>query len=653
MCGVAGLWSAKFLTEINGQALLERMTRAVRHRGPDGDGHWFDPTTNVGFGHRRLAIIDLSPTGLQPMQSASGRYVITFNGEVYNYQDVRKTLEAAGLAPKWRGSSDTEVMLAAIEAWGLERAVTEFVGMFAFALWDRQQRQLHLVRDRLGVKPLYYSLTSHGLCFGSELKSLQLYPGFDGTIDHASLEGYLRANCVPGHRTIYVGARKVAPGTIATFRSPEAAPTTTRWWNPADVARSGLEHPFAGGTEDAVAELERLLRDAVRLRMVSDVPIGAFLSGGIDSSTVVALMQSLSGRPVHTFSIGNENAAFDESQAARAVGRHLSTHHTPLTVTSKDALDVIPLLPAMYDEPFADSSQIPTYLVSKLARRDVTVALSGDGGDELFGGYTRHIWSSRLYWAMHHLPSSSRRLLSGAVNALSPSQWNEVFDRGQPLLPKLRLPGIRMHKLATVLASASASDMYDVLASHWLPGDRLLDGAPSVAVDTMTPSWPMPPGEKDTVSQYMMYRDLVGYLPDDILTKVDRASMAVSLEVREPLLDHRLVAFAWSLPQRLKVRGSTGKWVLREVLRRHVPPDLVSGPKMGFAVPLGEWLQGPLRDWAESLLDEHRLRRDGFFNVSLVRERWRQHLEGTRSWEYHLWDVLMFNAWLDQSRAAA
>ncbi len=651
MCGVAGFWASQPLSQGNANALLERMTTAVKHRGPDGAGAWFDVESHVGLGHRRLAILDLSPTGLQPMTSASGRYVMTFNGEVYNFHEVRQALEAAKLAPVWVGSSDTEVMLAAIEAWGLEEAVTRFVGMFAFALWDKNARTLQLVRDRLGVKPLYFSTTPAGLCFGSELKSLRVYPQFDTSIDGAAVAGYLRANCVPGHRTIFKGSRKVAPGTIATFRAPHGAPHITRWWSPADVARTGLENQFTGSAQEATLELERLLREAVRLRMVSDVPLGAFLSGGVDSSTVVALMQQQSSRPVHTFSIGNESAAFDEAGAARAVARHLNTHHTAMTVTSRDALDVIPKLPTMYDEPFADSSQIPTYLVSALARRDVTVALSGDGGDELFGGYTRHVWSPRLWRAMEHLPKSTRLMLSSAVNALTPSQWNRVFAKGGSLLPKLRLPGARMHKLASVLAASSPANMYDVLASHWLPGDRMLDEEQGVAVDTVTPSWPMPHGQSDTVAEYMMYRDLVGYLPDDILTKVDRASMAVSLEVREPLLDHRLVAFAWSLPQKFKVRGTTGKWVLREVLHKHVPQSAVSGPKMGFAVPLGEWLQGPLRDWAEGLLSEARLRSDGFFNVSLVRERWRQQLSGTRPWEHHLWDVLMFNAWRDEMKS--
>ncbi len=648
MCGVAGFWNIKALSELDAQGLLERMNTAVRHRGPDGAGAWFEPEAQVGFAHRRLAILDLSPTGFQPMRSASGRFVITFNGEVYNFREVQAELERAGLAPKWKGSSDTEVMLAAIEAWGLEPALTRFVGMFAFALWDKTEQQLHLVRDRLGVKPLYYALTPQGLCFGSELKSLRQYPGLETRIDPTAVAGFMRANCVPGHRTIFLGSHKVAPGTVVTLRRADAPPHISRWWNPAEVAREGLDRPFTGDEHEATDELERLLREAVRLRMVSDVPLGAFLSGGIDSSTVVALMQTLSDRPVHTFSIGNEAAAFDEGGAAKAVGRHLNTHHTPLTVTSKDALDVIPSLPAMYDEPFADSSQIPTYLVSKLARRDVTVALSGDGGDELFGGYTRHVWSPMLWRGMQYLPERSRQVAADAVSSVTPAQWERVFETGRSFLPKLRLPAQRMQKLASVLAAASPASMYDVLSSHWLPGDRLLEESVSMPVDTATPAWPMPTGRSDLVAQYMMYRDLTGYLPDDILTKVDRASMSVSLEVREPLLDHRLVAFAWSLPQRLKVRGSTGKWLLRQVLHRHVPKELVSGPKMGFAVPLGAWLQGPLREWADGLLGEKRLREDGIFNVSLVRERWRQHLAGTRQWEYHLWDVLMFNAWRDE-----
>ncbi|MBL9039818.1 MAG: asparagine synthase (glutamine-hydrolyzing) [Archangium sp.] len=652
MCGITGFWGAAAFSDERARAVLEAMTSALRHRGPDGDGAWFDVRAQVGFGHRRLAIIDVSPTGLQPMFSASGRYAITFNGEVYNFAAIRRELEQRGLAPVWRGSSDTEVMLAAIDAWGLEPALNRFIGMFAFGLWDGETRALHLVRDRLGVKPLFFSQTPQGLCFGSELKSLAPFPGFDTSLDLVAVSGYLRANCVPGTRSIFSGARKVAPGTFVTFTGPKAAPKTHRYWNPADVATQARAEPFRGDAREATDALEALLRDAVRLRMVSDVPLGAFLSGGVDSSSVVALMQALSDRPVRTFSIGNQSAAYDEGRAARAVARHLNTHHTALTVTAEDALAVIPQLPAMFDEPFADSSQIPTFLVSKLARRDVTVALSGDGGDELFGGYTRHVWGGQVWAAARVLPAPLRRLLGSSMASLTPTQWDDMFRLARPLVPAFRLPGIRMHKLASLLTSSEAPQrMYESLASHWLPSDGLL--RPEVyAAETDDPEIPACPFVADSaesVSAYMMYRDLVGYLPDDILTKVDRASMAVSLEARDPLMDHRLVAFAWSLPTELKVRRGTGKWLLRQVLHRHVPEKLVSGPKMGFAVPLGEWLSGPLRDWAEPLLSESRLRADGLFDVDMVRSRWKEHLAGTRPWAHHLWDVLMFNAWRDAS----
>lgn len=641
MCGITGFW-APDLGASEGTAALDAMNTAVKHRGPDGADTWHHAAGGPAFGHRRLAIVDLSPTGQQPMRSASGRFVITFNGEVYNYRELRAQLDAERRAPAWRGSSDTEVMLAAIEAWGLTDAVQRFIGMFAFALWDDQARELHLVRDRVGVKPLYFAQPGGALCFGSELKSLRCFPGYGTSIDLGSLAGYLRANCVPGERTIFEGTARIGPGTIATFREPGGAPQLTRYWDPAQVALDGLRSPFRGSAEDAVEALDHLLRDAVRLRMVADVPLGAFLSGGIDSSSVVALMQAQSSRPVHTFSIENERPDFDEGPAARAVARYLNTHHTAFTVTAKDALDVIPLLPAMYDEPFADSSQIPTYLVSKLARRDVTVALSGDGGDELFGGYVRHVWGPRLWRVERRLPFPLRRSAAALITRLSPEGWNRAFERAGPFAPAMRIPGIRMHKLASVLAAASPTEMYETLSSHWLPGDSVLTREVR-ATDTGGPAAPAEVARQ--TAHYMMYRDLVGYLPDDILTKVDRASMAVSLEAREPLLDHRLIAFAWSLPLRFKVRGPTGKWVLRRVLDRYVPPALLSGPKMGFGVPLGAWLRGPLRPWAESLLSPAQLERDGYFDARVIGQRWREHLAGTRPWEYHLWDILMFQAW--------
>jgi asparagine synthase (glutamine-hydrolysing) len=642
MCGITGLWSSPHIP--HSLSTAELLTSTLAHRGPDASGQ-LSPTQNLSLGHRRLSIIDLSPAGAQPMLSASGRFAIVFNGEVYNFKSLREQLEREGRAPPWRGGSDTEVMLAAIEAWGLDAALTRFIGMFAFALWDAAERRLHLVRDRLGVKPLYWTRTPTALAFASELKALRVLPDFDTTLDRTALGGYLAANCVPGSRCIYRGTHKAPPGTVLTFSDWNAEPRLTCYWDPAAIARRGQQTRFAGTDVEAIDALDALLRDAVKLRMVADVPLGAFLSGGVDSSTVVALMQAQSARPVHTFSIENEAAAYDEGTAARAVARHLNTHHTPFTVTAKDALDVIPLLPRMFDEPFSDSSQIPTYLVSKLARRDVTVALSGDGGDELFGGYTRHLYAPRLGAASRFLPARLRHRLASAITSLSPDAWDSFFQYGKPLLPPMRIAGIRMHKLAAALDADRPDGIYEVLASHWTKADHLL------ADDT---AWPEPPARtftRDTtedLAHEMMLRDLTGYLPDDILTKVDRASMAVSLEAREPLLDHRLVEFAWTLPLSMRVRGTTGKWILREVLARYVPRDVISGPKMGFGIPLGPWLRGPLRDWAESLLRPASLAEIGL-DPDVIHRRWREHLNANRPWEYHLWDVLMLQAW----RAAA
>ncbi len=637
MCGITGFWAAERF-ERRPEDILSEMNASLRHRGPDGEGTWSGD--RVHLAHRRLSIVDLTPTGHQPMPSASRRFVITFNGEVYNFAALRRQLEDERRSPAWMGTSDTEVMLAAIEAWGLETAVSRFVGMFAFALWDTLERRLHLVRDRLGVKPLYWTQTQHGLAFASEVRALRRFPSFDTSIDRGALAGFLRANCVSGAPAIFVGTHRQEPGTIATFSSCTAAPLVHRFWDANAVARAGLRDPFSGSDEEAIEQLDVLLRDAVRLRMVADVPLGAFLSGGVDSSAVVALMQAQSSRPVHTFSIQNELASYDEGPAARGVARHLNTHHTAFTVTAKDALDVIPSLGSMYDEPFADSSQIPTFLVSKLARRDVTVALSGDGGDELFGGYTRHIWGPRLWRAESMLPLAARSALGRFITARSPNAWDAFFKRARPLVPETRIAGIRMHKVAAALRALSPEAMHHVLSSHWLADDSLLEaGSPAQPALSSLLN-----GEGGVAHEFML-RDLLEYLPDDILTKVDRASMAVGLEAREPLLDHRLVEFAWRLPLRFKVRGSTGKWILRKLLSRYVPTELVSGPKTGFGIPLGEWLRGPLREWAESMLSEDRLRREGLFAVGVVRERWAEHLSGRRPWEFHLWDLLMYQSW--------
>jgi asparagine synthase (glutamine-hydrolysing) len=640
MCGVTGFWSRLPLRKDEAYPVLERMTAALVHRGPDDGGVQFEEASGVGLGHRRLSILDLSPQGHQPMASVTGRFVISFNGEVYNFAELRAELERAGLAPAFRGRSDTEVMLAAIEAWGLEAALRKFVGMFAFALWDRTERRLHLVRDRLGIKPLYYGHTAQGLCFGSEPKSLVAFPGWSGEVDREALGSFLLRGYVPAPRSIYAAASKVPPGVVVTFTAPsEEGRSEARYWSAAETVVAGIHEPFKGSLAEAEAELDRLLREAVKLRMISDVPLGAFLSGGVDSSTVVALMQAQSQRPVHTFSIANETADYDEAPAAARVAAHLGTKHTALTVTGKDALALIPSLPGVYDEPFADSSQLPMLLVSKLARRDVTVALSGDGGDELFGGYNRHFWGPALWYVQAATPGFLRAAASRALTDRPPVFWDSVYGKLRGVLPQMRLAGARAHKLGRMLEARSYDDLYRKLTTQWAVAPLL--GAPPDWDRKLF--WTEPP--LDGLAHQFMYRDTVSYLPDDILAKVDRATMSVGLEAREPLLDHRVLAFAWSLPLRWKVRPGRGKHILRQVLGRYVPESLIEGPKMGFGVPLGDWLRGPLREWAESLLSEACLAQDGELDPAPIRAAWEVHLSGERPGEHMLWNVLMYQAW--------
>ena len=641
MCGLAGAWHLAADVRADAlQRLAETMGQTLTHRGPDGDGHWIDAEAGVTLAHRRLAIIDLSSLGQQPAVSSDGRFVLAYNGEVYNHQSLRSELEASGT--RFRGHSDTEVLLEACAAWGVLDACRRVVGMFAFALWDREERELTLVRDRLGIKPLYVGRFGSVVLFGSELGALRRHPGFDAEIDRDALVAYLRRACIPGPHTIYRDVHKVMPGTTLTITADGAA-TSRPYWSLEQVARAGIAARDEAVPDEAVIdELEALLGEAVSDRMLADVPLGAFLSGGIDSSTVVALMQRASRAPVRTYSIGSSHAGYDEATHARAVARHLGTEHTEFTVDAGDALEVIPQLPTMLDEPFADPTIIPTYLVAKLARQEVTVALSGDGGDEVFGGYTRHLVASSRMASVLKAPRGARRLAGRAVLGVPPAGW----DRLGRLLPARHRPprlGEQLHKAAGSLAARDIDDLYAKLSSLWQEPGALVHGGqetPTWAVDDSL-AWIEDPMER------MLYRDNLGYLPDDALTKLDRATMAVSLEGRVPLIDHRVVEHLWRLPPRFKIRGGRSKWLLRAVAERLVPRELLERPKQGFGIPIDEWLRGPLRDWAEQLLQPARLRREGYLDPALIGTAWSEHMTGGRQHQYELWSVLMWQAWLE------
>lgn len=639
MCGIAGLWDpARRGGEL--ARCVRAMTDAMVHRGPDSSGYWHDDETGMALGHRRLSIVDLSDAGHQPMLSAGGRWVLTYNGEIYNADELRYDLESLGA--KFRGHSDTEVLIEACACWGVEATLPRLIGMFAFALWDTKERCLYLVRDRLGIKPLYWGWFGRLLLFGSELKALRAHDGWKPEVDRDAVASYMRHNYVPGPWTIYREVSKLQPGSFAVFR-PGHEPVVKRYWLLEDVVRAGLANRSDMSDRDATDALETLLSDAVRRRMVADVPLGAFLSGGVDSSTVVALMQKNASRPVRTFSIGFREQGYDEAQHAKEVAAHLGTDHTELYVEPQHARDVIPRLADMFDEPFGDSSQIPTYLVSEMTRRHVTVALSGDGGDELFAGYVRYFQAMKLFPVLDRWPAGARAAISAMMRALPPSAWSALF-RMVPQRWRVPQAGDKMHKLAGIL-NEPLSGYYRYLISHWRePNDLVLGGKEHRGI-----LWD--PAVRDDVPdpiERMQYLDTGTYLPDDILTKVDRASMAVSLEARVPLIDHRVVAFAWTLPPSQKVRDGKGKWLLRQVLARHIPDKLIDRPKMGFGVPIDSWLRGPLREWAEELLCERRLAGDGFLDPAMVREKWAQHLGGRVNHQYLLWDVLMFQAWKDR-----
>jgi len=624
MCGIAGSWNPKAgLDELALHDLGRRQGDAIAHRGPDDAGTWADPAQGLVLSHRRLSILDLSPEGHQPMISARGRWVLVFNGEIYNHEALRA--ELAALGHRFRGRSDTEVLLAAIAEWGVPGALERGNGMLAFAAWDRQERALWLARDRLGKKPLYWGRAGDGsLVFGSELAALRAHPALTPEVDPDALALLLRLDYIPAPHCILRGVRKLPAGSYLRIGEAElagdfTAHAPTHWWHALERQEAALANPFEGGNAEALEQLDALLRDATALRMVADVPLGAFLSGGTDSSLVTALMQAQALRPVRSFSIGFDNAVHDESEHAAAVARHLGTDHTELRVDGQAALDLVPELPRLFDEPFADSSQLPTALLCRLARQHVTVALSGDGGDELFFGYGRYArclrnerWLSRLPRGLRARDPGERARLGGLAALQAELAAGSFQARARNRVLRWRQPE------AVVLGAQRARTAYDdpaALPRHGTPADALM------AMDTAC------------------------YLPEDILTKVDRASMAVALETRAPLLDWRVAEFAWSLPLDMKWRGGELKWLPKRLLERYLPQNLVQRPKSGFGAPVGDWLRGPLRDWAEAQLDEHRLREEGHFDPAPIRAIWREFLGGQRKWHTHLWGVLMFQAW--------
>ena len=659
MCGITGIFGNLRKNEL--AISVQKMSATLTHRGPDDVGTWVDEKSGIAFGHQRLSIMDLSSFGHQPMASPCGRFVVIFNGEIYNHIQLRDKLNNSTCEQSWKGHSDTETLVAAFSYWGIEKTLTQLVGMFAIAVWDVKVKKLYLIRDRFGEKPLYYGWSNKVFMFGSELKALRSYKGFNNKIDRSVLSLYMQYMYVPSPYSIFKDIYKLDPGCILQIDSsgiaspPEQITSSVldakgvsikQWYSLSRVAKNSQKNLIKDENE-AVELLEKTLLESVQSQLISDVPLGAFLSGGIDSSVIVSLMQKASKKPVKTFTIGFEEGAFNEAIYAKEVAKHLGTDHHELYVTASDAFKVIPHLPTLYDEPFADSSQIPTYLVSKLAKQKVTVSLSGDAGDELFGGYNRYLWGSRVWNKVKWIPSNLRSIVGGVIQKLPVSEWDKL---GHSLPNKYRVSsmGDKAHRMAHRLKSVSSlDDMYHSLVTEGYREESLVinDG---LVLETKLDNYNIISSISES-EQRMMLWDSLTDLPDDILTKVDRAAMGVSLETRIPFLDHRVVELAWKMPLDMKIRNGEGKWPVRQVLYKYVPRELIERPKAGFAVPVGQWIRGPLREWACDLLDEKRIQREGYFNPELVKELWEQHLSGSYDWTSRLWAILMFQAWLNES----